>query len=96
MSTLNLAVKASQSHLIPPLLVATLVNKSTAKPTVAISFEDVETLKSGDQNVAAEFTVGDEPSTFGGAGLVKNIAEAYPFLRGKLEANVGLSTPSNR
>ncbi|KAI9707612.1 MAG: hypothetical protein M1836_000573 [Candelina mexicana] len=87
MSKLNLAVKASQSSLIPPLLVAALVNESTAKSTVTISFEDVETLKSDGQNVAAEFEVGDDPSTFGGAGLVKNIAEAYPFVRGKLEAN---------
>ncbi|KAI9822519.1 MAG: hypothetical protein M1827_000238 [Pycnora praestabilis] len=86
MATLNCAVMANQSILIPPLLIASFVNESDPKAAVSLNFEDVESLKTSDKNAATELILGNDPPIYGESAVIKKLMEAYPFLRGKYDA----------
>ena len=87
MMTLNVASRANQATTLPIVLIANYVNESEHNASVNISFEEAETLKSGDKAVI-EWTDGSGKSKYGFAHVTDSIVEAYPFLQEKLEDRI--------
>ena len=78
MTVLNLAVKANQATVIPPLLVATLVN-NTQDANIEINFEDSSGLKGSKDGESTQLTMNGS-SNQGTVSVVKKLIELYPSL----------------
>lgn len=84
MTLLNLAVKANQATVIPPLLVARLVN-TTQHANISINFEDAAALKAselkGSEDGESTQLVTDDGSLIHGTvSVVRKLIELYPSL----------------
>ncbi len=84
MPHLNLAVKATQATVIPPLLVATLVN-NTQDANIEINFEDAAALKAlelkGSEDAeSSQLVMDDGFSVHGTVSVVRKLIELYPSL----------------
>ena len=87
MTTLSIASKANQATIFPALLVASYVNESSQNARLSINFDEVESLKSGN-NISVELVLGSTTPTYGSEKAVCNLMEAFPFLQGKNESLV--------
>lgn len=84
MSTLNVASKANQAATLPAVLVAQYAKECDPNASVNIKFEEVETLKSGDES-SVELIVGSGTSVYGFEQVVRGLIETFPYLQGKNE-----------
>lgn len=87
MTTLSIASKANQATTLPALLVASYANQSDPNVSIALKFEEVETLDSGDSSVALIIKNGSP--IFGFPRCLDKLAHEYPFLTGKHDGLVG-------
>lgn len=79
MTVLSLAVKGNQATIIPPLLVATLVN-NTQNANIDINFEDAVTLSGSKDGESTHLVMGDGSSIYGIIPVVNKLIELYPSL----------------
>lgn len=86
MTTLMIASKANQATTLPVLLVASLVNESKPNVAITLNFEEVECLRSS--NSAIELIIGNGPPIDGSSNCLEKLAQEYPFLSGKHDAQV--------
>lgn len=88
MATLNIASKANQATTFPALLVAHYAKEADPNSSINVNFEEVDTLKA-QENATVEITVGTGTSAYGSEKVIDVLVEAYPFLQGKNDTNVG-------
>ena len=84
MVALKIATKANQASTLPALLVADYTTKCDPNVSLEVTFENTDTLKSGD-NAPVELTLGNSVSTFGCERAIDELNSAHPFLLGKKE-----------
>ena len=85
MSTMSLkiATKASQSLTIPVALVATYVDQKEQRESIAIIYDNVDSV-GDDGNAAATFLDdGERGRVTGDYNVIEKIAERYPAIKGK-------------
>ena len=93
MAALKIATKANQASTLPALLVANYTRTCDQNVSLKVTFEDTESLRSGD-NAPVELTIGNSVPTLGCEKAIHEFNSAYPFLLGKNENIV--SIPLNR
>ena len=88
MTSLNIASKANQATIFPALLVASYVKKISKDASLDINFNEVESLKSG-ENASIELLLGSTPPTYGSEKAICDLIKAFSFLQGKNDNLVG-------
>lgn len=79
MTVLNLAVKANQATVIPPLLAATLVN-NTQDANIEINFEDAVALKGLKEGASTQLMIDDGSQIQETVPVVEKLIELYSLL----------------
>ena len=87
MATLNIASKANQAKFLPALLIAAYATESEPNASIRIKFQEIDTLKSGDET-AAELILGSDSPIYDSEKIITKLVETYPFLQGKNESLV--------
>ncbi|MCJ1482755.1 hypothetical protein MMC06_002921 [Schaereria dolodes] len=85
MATLNIASKANQAKFLPALLIAAYATESDPNASIRIKFQEIDTLKSGDET-AAELILGSDSPIYDSEKIITKLVETYPFLQGKNES----------
>lgn len=84
MATLNIATRANQASTLPVLLVAQYAKECDQKVSIKVNFEDVNTLKSGD-NASVELIERSGVSSFGYVRAIHGLISMHPLLQGRNE-----------
>lgn len=78
---LNVATRASQSALLPVVLIATSINEARPTPVINIAYQDTALLQDGEKAIVQ--LVAGSKSVFGTTEVIKELTEHFPFLTGK-------------
>ena len=87
MATLTIASKANQATTFPSLVVAHYVKESGKHTSLNVKFDEVETLKSGD-DASVELILGSAGPKYGSEQIIGSMMEAFPFSQGKNDSLV--------
>ena len=79
MPVLNLAVKANQATVIPPLLIATLIN-NTQNGNIHVNFEDAVALTGLKDGESTQLLIDEGPSVHDTISVVNKLIELNPSL----------------
>lgn len=78
---LNVATRASQSALLPVVLIATSINEARPTPVINIVYQDTALLQDGEKAIVQ--LVAGSKSVFGTTEVINELTAHFPFLTGK-------------
>ncbi|KAK4691587.1 hypothetical protein P7C71_g5437, partial [Lecanoromycetidae sp. Uapishka_2] len=87
MAALTLASRANQATTFPALLIAHYAKESDPNASINVTFEEVESLKSGDK-ATVELVLGSGVPSYGSESTINVLVEKYSFLQSKHEKPV--------
>ena len=94
MVSLRIATKATQSLILPSLLVASWVNELDPEHIVELLFEDVATLPDT-ENAVALLDCGDNGTASGTKDVIKKLIAQYQVLPSRPQADVSQTSKVN-